>query len=113
NASALAELWTSNQAAGGRDAIVGVVNKFSVPTVADGRVFVGTSSALVIYGPPVVPTSGPTAPSNAVATSTVYNRVNVTWQDNSNNEDYFSIRRSTNPSGPFGVAQEVGQASAN
>jgi fibronectin type 3 domain-containing protein len=110
NASTLAELWTSNQAAGNRDALVGSVNKFTVPTVADGQVFVGTSTSLVAYGPPVTPTSGPAAPSNTGATALTFKSVNVTWQDNSNNEDFFSIQRSTSAGGPF---VEIGEASAN
>jgi hypothetical protein len=102
------EFWTSAQATGGRDTL-GTALKFSVPTVADGEVFVGTANALVVYGPPVVPTSGPAAPTNLSAASPNYQLVNLTWEDNSNNEDYFSILRSTN-----GVNfTEVGRASAN
>ena len=106
--SMLPELWTSNQGTG--NTIPGSILKFSVPTVADGQVFVGTSTSLAIYGPPVVPTSGPAAPSNPGATALSYKSVNVTWQDNSNNEDFFSIQRSTSAGGPF---VEVGEASAN
>ena len=104
------ELWTSGLASGGRDTIPGLISKFSVPTVANGQVFLGTSTSLVAYGPPVVPTSGPAAPSNPGAAALTYQSINVTWQDNSNNEDYFSIQRSTSISGPF---VEVGEASAN
>jgi PQQ enzyme repeat len=43
------ELYTSAQAANNRDQL-GTVVKFTVPTVADGGVFVGTSNALVGYG---------------------------------------------------------------
>jgi hypothetical protein len=44
------ELYTSAQAANNRDALTGSVIKFSVPTVADGEVFVGTSDALNVFG---------------------------------------------------------------
>ncbi len=108
NASTLAELWTSAQGTG--NGLPGTAMKFSVPTVADGQVFVGTSTSLAIYGPPVAPTSGPAAPSNPGATALTYKSVSVTWQDNSNNEDYFSIQRSTSQTGPF---TEVGEASSN
>ncbi|HEV3340453.1 MAG TPA: DUF4214 domain-containing protein [Pirellulales bacterium] len=43
------ELYTSDQAASGRDQL-GQATKFSVPTVADGQVFIGASNSLVIYG---------------------------------------------------------------
>lgn len=43
------ELYTSDQAADGRDQL-GLATKFSVPTIADGQVFVGTANSLTIYG---------------------------------------------------------------
>jgi hypothetical protein len=43
------ELYTSIQAPNGRDA-VGLIVKFSTPTVANGFVYVGTTNALVAYG---------------------------------------------------------------
>ena len=43
------ELYTSNQAAGNRDQF-GVGNKFIVPTVADGKVFVGTTTGVAVFG---------------------------------------------------------------
>jgi hypothetical protein len=67
------ELYTSAQAANNRDALTGSVVKFSVPTVADGLVFVGTSNALNVYGlfaqspPPAPPPPAP--PSNPTATA--------------------------------------------
>jgi len=43
------ELYTGDQAAGGRDQL-GTANKFAVPTIADGQVFVGTTNSLEIFG---------------------------------------------------------------
>jgi hypothetical protein len=43
------ELYNSNQAPGGRDQF-GVGNKFIVPTVADGKVFVGTQNSVGVFG---------------------------------------------------------------
>jgi len=42
-------LYTSSDAAAGRDEL-DTIGKFTVPTVAGGKVFVGTSSSLVSYG---------------------------------------------------------------
>ncbi|HEX5425585.1 MAG TPA: hypothetical protein VF283_14480 [Bryobacteraceae bacterium] len=51
NATNLAdELYNSNQASSGRDQF-GAGNKFIVPTIADGRVFVGTTNSVVVFGP--------------------------------------------------------------
>jgi len=44
------ELYTSMQAAGNRDSLLGTVMHFAVPTVTAGHVFVGTSLGLVVYG---------------------------------------------------------------
>jgi hypothetical protein len=52
------ELYTSAQAAGNRDALDSVV-KFSVPTVANGLVFVGTADSLAEFG--LLPPSGTTS----------------------------------------------------
>jgi hypothetical protein len=43
------ELYNSNQATGSRDQF-GTGNKFITPTVADGKVFVGTTSAVAVFG---------------------------------------------------------------
>jgi outer membrane protein assembly factor BamB len=43
------ELYNSNQAAGNRDHF-GTGNKFITPAVADGKVFVGTTSGVAVFG---------------------------------------------------------------
>jgi outer membrane protein assembly factor BamB len=43
------ELYNSNQAAGSRDHF-GTGNKFITPTIADGKVFVGTTSGVAVFG---------------------------------------------------------------
>jgi hypothetical protein len=43
------ELYNSNQAAGNRDHF-GIGNKFVTPTIADGKVFVGTTAGVAVFG---------------------------------------------------------------
>lgn len=44
------ELYTSAQAANGRDALPGNVTTFSTPTIVNGKVYVATNSGLVAFG---------------------------------------------------------------
>jgi hypothetical protein len=43
------ELYNSNQASGGRDHF-GAGNKFIVPTIANGKVYVGTGDSVAVFG---------------------------------------------------------------
>jgi PQQ-like domain len=43
------EIYNSNQATGNRDQF-GVGNKFITPTIADGKVFVGTTNSVAVFG---------------------------------------------------------------
>jgi outer membrane protein assembly factor BamB len=49
NASTLTELYNSNQAGNGRDQL-GAGNKFITPTIANGKVFVGTTNGVAVFG---------------------------------------------------------------
>ncbi len=88
------ELWTSAQAVGSRDAL-GTALKFTTPTITNGEVFVGTSNALVVYGVLSAPTTPPTAPTNLTALAVSGVQINLSWQDQSNNEAGFYIEEST------------------
>jgi large repetitive protein len=48
-----------------------------------------------------MPGTVPAAPSNLKANAVAYNKVNLTWSDNSNNETGFELYRATSNSGPF------------
>jgi hypothetical protein len=49
NAKTLAELYNSNQAANGRDQF-GAGNKFITPMIANGKVYVGTTTGVGVFG---------------------------------------------------------------
>jgi fibronectin type 3 domain-containing protein len=102
------ELYTSAQAPSNRDQLGSVV-KFTVPSVVNGKVYVGTSNSLVAYGLIQVPTAPPAAPSNLVATVISGSQINLSWTDNANNEDGYDIEMSTD-----GVSfSQVGITSVN
>jgi hypothetical protein len=73
------ELWDSGQKGGGADNLGSVV-KFSVPTVANGEVYVGTSNSVVVYGLTPPANSVPSAPVLS-ATALSGTSINLTWQD--------------------------------
>jgi hypothetical protein len=92
------ELYTSAQAASNRDALTGSVVKFSVATVDNGHVYVGTSKALNVYGLLSQATQPPAAPSNLTATALSGTSIRLTWTDNStspNTATGFDIEQST------------------
>jgi len=121
------ELYSSNQAAGGRDTL-GPAVKFTVPTVVNGKVYVGTETELDVFGvlpdsnaPTITsfaPTSGPVGTSVTIsgtnftgATAVRFNGTSASFTVNS-----ASAITATVPSGattgPLSVTTAGGTASS-
>src|SRR6185369_12453718 len=97
-------LWDSSQAVGGVDN-VGAVVKFAVPAIANGQVFVGTSSSLVIYGLRQQATTTPNAPVLS-ATTLSGSSINLNWTDSTTNPNTvtsYSIEESADGGASFSV----------
>jgi hypothetical protein len=80
DATTLVELYNSNQASGGRDQF-GIGNKFVAPTIANGKVYLGTASGVGVFGllPPALVSLSPTSGGGTLATFTaVYSDSNGT-----------------------------------
>jgi hypothetical protein len=104
------EIYTSAQAANSRDAF-GTAVKFTVPTVADGEVFVGTTNSVVAYGLLTQATAAPTAPTALSASAFSGSVINLAWTDNDtppNSATGYNILISTNGTS----FTQVGTASA-
>ena len=71
------------------------MTKFSVPTVVNGDVFVGTLDALDVFGLLQLPTSAPAAPSGLSATAITGSQVNLAWTANSTTAAGYNIQIST------------------
>lgn len=64
---------------------------------------VGASTASNVANATTLAIPPPAAPSNLMATAASQTQINLTWLDNSNDEDGFKVERATNASGPFAV----------
>jgi autotransporter-associated beta strand protein len=100
----------------GTSVVNSTCNKFAIPTVVNGKVYLTgydsslTTGRLYVLGL-LSANSGPVAPSNLTATPTSSTQVTLNWTDNSSNESGFHIYRSTSSTGPFTTL--VGMTGAN
>ncbi len=102
------ELYTSAQAAGNRDAL-GTLDTFAVPTVANGRVFVATSNALVGYG---LLAATPAPPTGLTAMLTGSSSVFLAWNAAAGATSY-NIYRSTTSGGEGATPISTDDGSTN
>lgn len=93
DATTLQELYNSSQA-GSRDALGSYVN-YVVPTVADGKVFVGTGNSVAVFGLFPPPSSPPAAPVGLTATQGFGTAVTLAWTNAGSNVQDFQVQRST------------------
>jgi hypothetical protein len=121
------ELYSSNQAAGGRDTL-GPAVKFTVPTVVNGKVYVGTATELDVFGvlrdsnaPTITsfaPTSGSVGTSVTIdgtnftgATAVTFNGVSASFTVNSATAITAAVPAGAT-TGPISVTNPAGTASS-
>jgi hypothetical protein len=92
NATTLAELYNSSQNVA-RDQLNAPV-EFITPLIANGKVYVGTTGGLAVFGLLSPPNTAPADPTNLAATVPTALQIQLNWTDNANNEQWYKIERS-------------------
>jgi hypothetical protein len=86
------ELYNSNQTSL-RDRLGGAV-KFTVPTIANGRVYVGSEYSVSVFGLFAAATSTPTAPSGLGGMALSDTQIQLSWTNTATNATGIKIERS-------------------
>jgi fibronectin type 3 domain-containing protein len=100
----------NQQINGGRWNLIGTFN-FAAGTAGNVRIndtFADAGMSLMADAIKIVYIAAPTAPSGLAAVGASTSQINLSWTDNSSNEDGFIIARSTSPGGPFTDIATVG-----
>jgi hypothetical protein len=105
DATTLQELYNSSQL--GTVDQLGNAVKFVVPTIANGKVYIGTQTGLYVFGLFSPGTSTPAAASNLTATPLSATSIALSWTNNATNARAIKILRSTGKRGSFMQIAEV------
>jgi hypothetical protein len=106
DATTLKELYNSSQL--GTVDQLGNAVKFVVPTIANGKVYIGTQTGLYVFGLFSPGTTVPAAVSNLTATTASASSIVLNWTNNATNARAIKILRSTDGGkGPFVLVAEV------
>jgi len=89
------EVYSSATAANNRDAI-GPIVKFSIPTIADGYCFAGTTNGIYAYSGPAAPTAAPAAPGSLTSVALSGSEVVLNWINHATDAAGYSVETSTN-----------------
>jgi hypothetical protein len=105
DATSLRELYNSNQF-GALDQLSAAV-KFTVPTVTNGHVYVGSQYSVSVFGLIPAPTAVPLAPEHLDATATSPTSIQLTWTADPTNARGIKVFRSVGDSRHFVQIAEV------
>ena len=105
DATTLRELYNSSEL--GQADLLGNGVKFTVPTVANGKVYVGTQTGLYVFGLFPQATAAPAAPTGLDLTVNSATSITLTWTNHATNARNINIFRSTGDAGNLTLVTHV------